>query len=246
MSCDDAELTLALAGMGDVDAAELREARLHAQTCARCVAAEREYALALDMIARAAVPDGPPPELRRRILESIAPQPVRPAAREEPRETATSPWWRRAWQRVPSGRAATAFGFAGSVAAVALAAVLLLTRGAAPLETLPLQAGVNQPGLAGTLTYYRSSGDAVVSLHGLAAGPRTAGGAPGVYELWLLRSGGAATAAGVLSQQPDGTWRAVVHRQAPADVTVAATLEPAPGTASPTGAQLFEASLPQT
>jgi anti-sigma-K factor RskA len=245
--CDDAELTLALAGMGDVDAESLQEARAHAQTCDRCASAEREYAQALDMIARAAVPDGPPPELRRRILDAVDPQMRRPDAREEWRDRAARPWWRRAWERVPSGRAVTAFGFAGSAAAVALAAVLVFTsRVTPPVITQPVQAGVNQRGLTGTLTYYRSSGDAVVSLHGLAAGPHTATGAPGVYQVWLTRSGDSVTSAGVLTQQPDGTWRAVVHRQGSADVGVAATLEPAPGTQSPTGAQVFQVDLPQT
>lgn len=247
MICDDAELTLALAALGDVEPDALREARTHAQTCKRCVAAEREYAQALDMIARAAVPDGPPPELRRRILDAVTAQPRPAGAPVEPRDAADRPWWRHAWDRVPTGRSLTAVGFAGSVAAVALAAVLILTgHGPSPVVTQPVQAGVNQPGLTGTLTYYRSTGDAVVSLHGLAAGPHTPTGAPAVYELWLMRSGGGVTPAGVLVEQPDGTWRAVVHRQAAADVAVAATLEPAPGTQAPTGAGVFQATLPQT
>lgn len=257
MICDDAELTLALASMGDVDAAQLREAREHAQTCARCAVAERDYAEMLDMIAVAAIPDAPSPELRRRILDAVAGQTDVPAA---PRPTRTSraqpgavdddaqrPWWRRLWERVPSGRPLTAFGFAAGAAAVALAAVLVFTsRGLAPVVTQSVQAGVNQPGLTGTLSYYRSTADAVVTLRGLASAPHTATGAPGVYELWLLQGSGAPIPAGTLTEQPDGTWRAVVHRQAQADTAVAATLEPAPGTQAPTGDTVFQAALPQS
>lgn len=238
MTCDDAELTLALASMGDVDAAALREAREHAGGCARCAAAERDYAGMFDLMARAAVPEGPSPELRRRILDA-----VRPAGRA----TAAAPWWRRAWQRVPSGRPLTVAGMGAAAAAVALAAVLVAgSRGPATVVTQPLQAGVNRPGLAGTLTYFRPTGDALVSLHGLPAGAHTPSGAPAVYELWLMRGDGRVAPAGVLAEQPDGTWSAVVHRADPAQVAVAATLEPAPGTRAPTGAEVFQVSLPQS
>ena len=254
MICDDAELTLALASMGDVEAELLLQARAHAQACDRCAPAERDYADMLDLIARAAVPGGPPPELRRRILDAVSPQPQpnaqRSAEPEQPaqwRGAAERPWWQRLWDRVPTGRALTALAFGASAAAVVLAAVLVFTTHApSPVVTQPVQAGVNQQGLSGTLTYYRGTGDAVVSLRGLAAGPHTTTGAPAVYELWLTRSGGGVAPAGLLAQQPDGTWRAVVHRQASADVAVAATVEPAPGTQSPTGAEVFQVNLPQT
>src|SRR5260221_6830253 len=206
-----------------------------------------------DMIAVVAIPEAPPPELRRRILDAVSQQPSAatpaqtkaPAPRAQPTAEgyeAQLPWWRRVWERVPSGRPLTAFGFAASTAAVALAAVLVFTsQGAAPVVTQSVQAGVNQPGLTGTLSYYRSTADAVVTLRGLASGPHTATGAPGVYELWLIPGSGAPIPSGTLTQQPDGTWRAVVHRQAQADTAVAATLEPAPGTQAPTGATVFQA-----
>jgi anti-sigma-K factor RskA len=242
ITCDDAELTLAMAGMGEVDAASLREARAHAQTCQRCGSAERAYAEVFDIVALAAVPEAPPPDLRRRILDAVAQQ----AQQAQPQPHA-EPWWRRLWRRIPTGRPLTAFGFAAAATAVALAAVLILTsRGPAPVVTQQVQAGVNQPGLTGTLTYYRSSGDAVVSLTGLPASPRTATGGDGVYELWLVHSGGGVAPAGVLTQQSDGTWRAVVHRGDASDTAIAGTLEPAPGTATPTGSQVFQAPLPTT
>ncbi|HZS13298.1 MAG TPA: anti-sigma factor [Candidatus Dormibacteraeota bacterium] len=243
MTCDDVELTLALASMGDVDAEALQAARAHARTCERCAIAERQYAAMFDVVAVAAVPGGPPPELRRRILDAVSPQP-----RGEARvNRATQPWWRSVWERVPSGRPLTVAGFAGSAAAVALAVALVLqSRGASPVVTEPVQAGLNQLGLSGTLTYIRDSGDALVSLRGLSATPRTASGAAAVYELWLMRGDGSVAPAGTLSEQPDGTWRAVVHRQAPAQVAVAATVEPAPGTQAPTGDQVFQAVLPQS
>jgi len=181
------------------------------------------------------VPSGPPPELRRRVLDAVQPRPVRGG----------EAWWRRLWERVPSGRPLTVAGFAGSAAAVALAAVLVVgSRGPAPVVTQPVQAGVNQPGVAGTLTYFRATGDALVSLRGLAVGPHTPSGAPAVYELWLMRGDGRVAPAGVLAEQPDGSWSAVVHRAGAAQVAVAGTLEPAPGTQAPTGAEVFQVSLP--
>ncbi len=220
-----------------MDEAALGEARAHALDCARCAGAEREYAAVLDMMARAAVPAGPPAELRRRILDAVQPAPARGA----------QPWWRRLWERVPSGRALTLGGMLGSAAAVALAVLLVAgSRGPAPVVTQPVQVGLNQPGVAGTLTYYRATGDALVSLRGLAAAARTPSGAPAVYELWLMRGDGRVAPAGVLAEQPDGTWSAVVHRAGTAQVAVAATLEPAPGTQAPTGAEVFQVSLPSS
>ena len=245
MICDDAELILALASMGDVDGDELRTARDHARTCARCTTAEREYAQVLDTVSRAAVVDGPPPELRRRILDSLGDggAPASATARLVPRR----PWYGRWWERVPSGRPISVMGFAGMAAAVSLAVVLgLSSHSPATVVTQPLQAGLNQPGLSGTLTYYRPTGDVVLSVHGLPDAPTTRSGDPALYELWLIRGGGGVAPAGVLARQPDGTWSAVVHRQAAGDVSVAATVEPAPGTSSPTGPQLFQSALPQS
>ena len=236
MTCDDVELTLALASMGDVEAETLRDARLHARECERCHDAERDYTRVLDMVARAAVPEGPPAQLRRRVLDAVRADDSAPVPSRR--------WWVRWWERVPAGRPLTVLGFAGSVAAVALAVVLAVGSRTSPVVTEPLQAGVNQPGVSGTLMYVRSSGDAVVSVRGLRDGATTPSGGAAVYELWLMRGDGRVAPAGLLSRQADGTWRAVVHRQASADVAVAATLEPAPGTQSPTGAEVFQSNLP--
>jgi hypothetical protein len=237
VTCDDVELTLGLAAMGEVDEESLREAREHALECAQCAAAERQYAEVFDLMGRAAVPDGPPPELRRRVLESLQPRGAAAAV--------GGTWWRRMWERVPSGRPLTVAGMLGSAAAVALAAVLVVgSRGPASVVNEPVQVGVNQPGVAGTLTYFRPTGDALLSMRGLAAAAHTPSGAPAVYELWLMRGDGRVAPAGVLAEQPDGTWSAVVHRGGAAQVAVAATLEPAPGTQAPTGAEVFQASLP--
>ena len=238
MNCDDVELTLGLAAMGEVEEGALREARAHARGCVRCAGAEREYAAVADTVLRAAVPEGPPAELRRRVLSGVQAAP--PVRRGEP-------WWRRVWARVPSGRSLTVAGAFGSAAAVALAVVLVVgSRGPSTVVTQPLQVGVNQPGVAGTLTYFRPTGDALVSLRGLAVGPHTPSGAPAVYELWLMRGDGRVAPAGVLAEQPDGTWSAVVHRSGAGQVAVAGTLEPAPGTQAPTGAEVFQVSLPST
>lgn len=234
MSCDDVELTLALAGMGDVDAAELRAARDHARDCARCRSAERDYARMFDMVAHAAVPSAPPPELRQRVLDAVGGRAVAPRRR-----------WARWWDRVPSGRPLTVAGLAGTAAAVALAVVLAVgSRSASPVVNEPLQAGLNQPGVTGTLTYVRGSGDAVLSVRGLRSAPTTPSGAAAVYELWLMRGDGRVSPAGVLGLQADGTWRAVVHRSATAQTAVAATVEPAPGTQQPTGDEVFQSALP--
>jgi len=244
--CDDAELILALAGMGDVDGDELRGARDHARDCARCATAEREYAQVLDTVSRAAVVDGPPPELRRRILDSLGDGGA-PASAGARVAVPRRPWYARWWDRVPAGRPITVMGFAGMAGAVALAVVLgLSSHSPSPVVTQPLQAGLNQPGLSGTLTYYRPTGDVVLSVRGLPETPTTRGGEPALYELWLIGGGGAVAPAGALARQPDGSWSAVVHRQAAGDVSVAATVEPAPGTSSPTGPQLFQSALPQS
>jgi anti-sigma-K factor RskA len=154
-------------------------------------------------------------------------------------------WWARWWERVPAGRPLTVLGLVGTAAAVALALVLTVgSRAPSPVVTQPLQAGVNQPGVTGTLTYFRSSGDAVLSVRGLRDDATTPAGVAAVYELWLMRGDGRVAPAGVLNRQADGTWRAVVHRQTSAEIAIAATLEPSPGTQSPTGAQVFQSTLP--
>ncbi|MBV8301701.1 MAG: anti-sigma factor, partial [Candidatus Dormibacteraeota bacterium] len=65
-----------------------------------------------------------------------------------------------------------------------------------------------------------------------------------VYELWLIPRNGAPVAAAFLAQSPlSGSWTAGVHADMAQYVSMAATLEPAGGSRSPTSAQLLSVQL---
>jgi anti-sigma-K factor RskA len=104
--------------------------------------------------------------------------------------------------------------------------------------TAAVHGTVADPSVQGTLTYYPQTQTAVLSVQGLH---KPSGQ---VVEVWLIRPDNRVTAAGYLTQQPDGTWSAAMHGSMRGYSGVAATLEPTDGSPTPTGPQVLSGSVP--
>ena len=229
ITCDDIDVILAVgAASGGLSADEDETVRAHTASCARCRRAAAEYTATADMLAIAVEQVPPPERLRGRIMSQVyastsAATAGRPAG-------ARTGLLARLWRAVPAGRGLTLGG-----AAAALAAVGLLVWAAGPgrgggtpaPESVAVRSTVIGSPLQGSLTWYPSTQTSVLSVHGLGQQPGR------VYEVWLVRPSNAVTAAGYLTEQPDGSWTAAIRGSIAGYSSVAATSEPDGG--SPTG-----------
>jgi anti-sigma-K factor RskA len=107
---------------------------------------------------------------------------------------------------------------------------------------VPLAATALAPTAHGQLVYDRGGSGGVVTVTGLSS-PSTITRGGGVYEVWLVRPDGVPVPAAYLSQQPDGTWSAAVNGNISSYSLVAATVEPAGGSRTPSAVRVFQASL---
>ncbi len=244
ISHQDAEVLAAALSVGSLDAEEQSALQLHLSGCAECRRVAGEYMAAAARLPLALEPVHPPPELRGRLMRAVyaeTTQAAERAARAQP-----APWWHRLWDAIPASRGLTALAGAAAVAVIALSSWAVLNRqnGApAPVAVaVALTATAAAPHASAQLTYQRGGNEAVLTASGLPSpGAVSAGGS--VYEVWLIRSDGLAVAAAYLSHNPDGTWSAAVHGDLVAYSAVAATAEPAGGSASPTGAKVIQGSI---
>lgn len=250
MTCDDVDLILAVGAVsGGLPPEDAETVRRHVPGCERCSRAAAAYTATADLLGVAVDQVAPSEHLRTRIMTDV----YASAAARTPagaRRGATAGggtagavrgMWARLWRTVPSGRGLTLGGAAAALAAVALL-VVAVTRGgggAGPVSA-PVKATLGEPAVQGSLTYYPQTQTAVLSVRGLAAQ------SPRVYEVWLVRPSNAPTAAGYLTEQPDGTWSVAIHGSLSGYATVAATVEPPGGSDAPTTAPVLAGTLPST
>ena len=236
LTCTEGEELLALAALGVLSPADADALNAHLRECSACRAAGRSFEGVV-----AALPESlellqPPARLRRRLLAEVyGATPGRNPSR----------WWRDLWRRVPASRPVTVLAGA-AVLAAALLGVWGATRGGAPpARTFAVIGTTSEPQAQGTLTYFPATAQAVVTVSGLPQ-PTLAGGTPGAYELWLVPASGPPHPAGFLSLSPaTHEWTGAISADLAPFVTVAATTEPAGGSPSPTGSQLFSVPLQQ-
>ncbi len=245
-ACDDLDLILALgaAAGGRFEPADAAVVRQHLPGCPRCRRAAAEYTATADLLALAVEAVVPGEGLRTRILSEVyatAPAPARLGKAQRERGGGGPPGGGRLaalWRSIPSGRGFTLAGGLAAAAAVALAVWSVGPwHGSAPV-TAPVSGALGQTGVRGTLTYYRDTQTAVLSVRGLAPQPGH------VYEVWLVRPSNAVTPAGYLTPQPDGTWSAAIHGSMAGYSAVAATVELPGGSDRPTTQPVLSGTLP--
>lgn len=236
MTCTEIEELLALAGLGVLPSTDNATLGEHLQGCAQCRLAAKHYRQAVALLPSGLEPLEPPAAVRRILMQTVYAE-AHPAPAPQRRLSARR-WSAPRWRAFSLGGAATA------VAGLAAVLAIALHPSPSPAHTYTVFGTTSDPGVHGTLTYYSDSQQAVLSVSGLPALVSVAGAAPQVYEVWLVRAGGAASGAAFLEQSPSTTtWSTVIHADLAHVVAVAATAEPAGGSPQPTGAQLLTAQV---
>jgi anti-sigma-K factor RskA len=235
--CLRVEEQLALAGVGALEASELdSDVRRHLTVCPRCRESAASYAAVVAVLAEALQPVDPPLGVRRALMAQVYGDAAgSPAVRARPRLA-------RLWHALPVSRTFTLVAGAAVVAAIALAA-WGVSRGATAQASYQVSGTTADPNARGTLVYDPNVQTSTLVVHGLP-GPDAAGGGDHVYEVWLIPANGPASPAGFLTLQPDGsTWVAVLNGAVPAYHTVAVTVEPPGGSATPTGIEVISGAV---
>ena len=231
LTCTESEELLALAGLGVLRGTENAPLDEHLRGCAQCRGAATRYRQAVALLPNGLEMMEPPAAVRRSLMHTVYAE-ARPSR-------APQRWWSARRPSLPRRRA---FSLAAGAMAAALAVVLavVLHPAQSPVHTYPVFGTTSAPAVRGTLTYYSDSQQAVMSVSGLPALVSIAGAPPQVYEVWLVRAGGAALGVAFLEQSPTTTsWSTVMHADLAHVVAVAATAEPAGGSPQPTGPQLL-------
>lgn len=247
LACDEAEVLAAAQSVGSLDGDDVEALRGHLATCAACRAVAAEYAEAAARLPLALAPVQPPEELRRRLMRDVYSSAERRSAPS--RRGIPQRWAARLWSLVPSHRLITVAAVAAAVALAVLGARAAIgPANPAGAQSVALVATATSSGAHGQLVYTPAARQGVLTVEGLT--PPRVGNAAGVYEVWLIRRDGSASAAAFLTQSPDGDWTAAVHGDMSAFISVAATVEPSGGSLVPTGAKVVVGSLadmtPQT
>lgn len=241
-SCQDADVLAAALSVGSIDPEDQSTLQLHLATCENCRRVAGEYLAAAARLPLALEPRQPSPDLRGRLMRAVYAE-----AEQQGREPAAAergPWWQRLWTGLPAARGFTVLAAAAVAAVIAVTSWSVITRQSvqpAPVA-VSLAATRSAPAARGQLVYEPGSSEAVLTVTGLPS-PATIVSGGAVYEVWLVRPDGAAVAAAYLSQEPDGSWSAVVHGAMATYSMVAATVEPSGGSPTPTGAKVIQATL---
>ena len=232
LTCTESEELLALAGLGVLLRKEQAPLDQHLGGCAQCRSAAARYQQAVALLPNGLEMMEPPAAVRRSLMQAVYVE-ARPDPAPNRRRSAR--WLSPSRRRV--------FSLAGAATALAALAVVLavaLHPAASADHTYTVFGTTSDPAVRGTLTYYSGSHQAVMSVSGLPSLVSVAGAPPQVYEVWLVRAGGAALGVAFLEQSPATTsWSAVIHADLAQVVAVAATAEPAGGSLQPTGPQLL-------
>ena len=225
MNCDEATDLLALDAVGGLEPPDRAEIERHLSTCAACRQRAAQYADVASLLPAALEQVQPPARLRRNLMaqvyaESSAPVPL--------------PWWRRLFDSIPTSRAFTVVG-----AAAVVAAIVFGVWGATGRNS-PQTVAFRVSGTTAMGTLDVSGGtQGVLTVTGLAPLPATE-----VYEVWLIPRQGSPKGVAFLSPGPNGgPWTAVMNGDMAAFTSVAATVEPAGGSATPSDTEVLSGQL---
>jgi anti-sigma-K factor RskA len=237
---DHEEIESAIAAwvLGATDPNESETIARHVEGCASCRATAARLRSVADAIPLAVQEAEPAPQLRQRILSSVAAAPRTATAPAGVAGPARASVRRRQWIKFPVGARAPLSAVAAMVL-VALAAGLVVGDLAGRSTSPPQQSQVGRFILSGkdsmagaraSVIDLKSDGVAFVDFSGLPAL------APGkVYELWLIGPASRVDAAGVFIPDGNGNRVVVVSRPLAGYATMAVTTEQGPdGVAAPT------------
>lgn len=179
-----------------------------------------------------------PPQLRANVLDAVAQIRPLPPVTGSPSAPAPAPKRpRRAWFVAAA---------AAAVIGVGTVAVQQYDRPSGEQVAISQVAGASDarsydlvmPGHNATVTRSMAMGKAVFRSTEIGAAPSGR-----AYQLWLQQPDGSMTSAGVLPGPKDGMVQMVLHGDAAKAVGVGITMEPAGGSASPTGKPLALAAF---
>lgn len=231
LSCRESEEFLALAGLGVLAHGESAALDEHLKGCYACRREAVRYRATTVMLATGLEPLAPPAAVRHRLLQEVYAE-ARPQLAQNRRPERRRPRVRR-----------FVLSLAGAGVAVA-AAFVAINLPSSSTHAYTVFGTTTDPGVHGTLTYYRQQQQAVVTVSGLQSLVSVAGAPAPVYEVWLVRPNGTALGAAFLAQSPaTRSWTTVIHADLSQFAAVAATSEPAGGSPEPTGPQLLNVQL---
>jgi anti-sigma-K factor RskA len=234
LTCVECEELIALAALGVLDRVDASGLEAHLASCRRCASAANAF-----QRTAAGLPESldllePPAALRRRLLDAVY-------SSGDLQKRPTRHRLRSLWDRDPARRGYTAGGLVALAAAAALAVLFARAEMTAPaVEVFPVNAAAVQPAAQGQLTFYPSTARGVLTVRGLETGVIRSH----TYEVWLITAEGSTRPVAFLSPPPSGdTWTAVVPGDLLRYQALATTVEPAGGTARPTGPEVFSVAL---
>ena len=227
MNCEEATDLLALEAVGALEPADRELVERHLATCAPCTHAAAEYADLASLLPAALDLVPPPARLRRQLMAQVyaeATAPSRPS------------WWRRLVAAIPAGRPFTAIGAVAVVAAIVVGIYAVAGRNAASTSITYTVSGTTA---TGTLSVDTTARQAVLTVKGLSALPSSE-----VYEVWLIPPHGAPKGAAFLSPGlGGGPWTAVMGGSMAGYTSIAATVEPAGGSPTPSNTEVLSGQL---
>jgi anti-sigma-K factor RskA len=230
MSCEEATDLLALDAVGALEASDRDLMERHLVSCAACKHAAAEYADLASLLPAALEVVPPPARLRRRLMAQVY---------AESTASARLPWWRRLVATIPASRTFTAVGAVAVVAAIALGIYAVAGRNTSPA---PVAYAVSGTTATGTLAVDTARAVAVLTVKGLAALPSSE-----AYEVWLIPPQGSPKGVAFLSPGlGGGPWTAVVRGSLAGYKSIAATVEPAGGSSTPSNTEVLSGQLTES
>jgi anti-sigma-K factor RskA len=221
-----------------LDTEELTAVSEHLAGCAECRTELNAYRSMVGQLALASPDVAPPPDLKRRLLNRVHPQPVPPPA---------ASWWHSFGGFLR--RTAPAWGLASLVLVVALVAMNLLLwqqlaqshtpTAVARITVVPMQGTADAPDASGIVAMSADGEYGTLVVQGLSPlSPEQQ------YQLWLIRDG-QRTSGAVFSVNAEGYTAAVISSASPLSSYQAfgITVEPAGGSPGPTGTKVLGGTL---
>lgn len=230
MSHEEVTDLLALEAVGALEPSAREVMERHLATCAACTHTAAQYADVASMLPAALEPVSPPARLRRNLMAQVYAEASAPAA---------LPWWKRLVAAIPANRAFTAVGAVAVIAAIAFGIWGAAGRNASPGAVSYMVSGTTA---TGALDVSATGTPAVLTVKGLEPLPATE-----VYEVWLIPSTGSPKGVAFLSPGLNGSgWSAVVPESLTGFTSIAATVEPAGGSPTPSNTEVLSGQLSES
>lgn len=230
VSCEEATDLLALDAVGALEASDRDLIERHLVSCSACKHTAAEYADLASLLPAALEVVPPPARLRRRLMAQVY---------AESTASARLPWWRRLVAAIPASRTFTAVGAVAVVAAIVLGIYAVAGRNTSPA---PVAYTVSGTTATGTLAVDAARAVAVLTVKGLAALPSSE-----AYEVWLIPPQGSPMGVAFLSPGlGGGPWTAVVRGSLAGYKSIAATVEPAGGSSTPSNTEVLSGQLTES